>query len=215
MTKSKHKPLTDIVSDYRMIARQAYDNATDLREDARLLLNARNSPRAFSLGVACVEELMKAFIADLVSKGSAKPEDLKAELKGRVWPILTSHGSKHHLFALFLLLQAAKREGPGKVASVDKTLRETLTTDSIDVKGKAEIIKLVTTMEEKRQDSLYVGTKMVKGLIKTPKSEITREMCVDLLAKIDDFLPTVETNLKTSSEKYRDEAGKLAKERAA
>lgn len=76
------------------------------------------------MGVACVEELMKAFMADLVSKGSAKPEDLRAELNGKVWPILKSHGSKHRLFALFLLLQAAKNEGPEKVASVDRILRE-------------------------------------------------------------------------------------------
>lgn len=199
-------------SDYRLIAREAYDNATDLRADARFLLE-KNSPRAFAVSVACVEELMKAYMADLVSKGGAQPKDLKAEFDGRKWPMLTHHGSKQRLFALFLLMQAAKKEGPEKMASVDKTLRETLSTDAVDVKGKNEILELINRMEERRQASLYVDIKVNRGKLQTPKKSITRVMSEDLLKKIDEFLPIVETNLKISAERYRAEVAKLEDER--
>lgn len=200
-------------SEYQQIARLAYDNATELFDEARLLLREKDSPRAFTLAVASVEELMKSYLADLVWKGGAKPEDLQAELRGRKWPILTHHGSKHRLFALFLIMQAAKKEGTEKVESVDRMLRETLTTDSVNVKGMKEIVELITSMEGKRQDSLYVGTKVVEGRIKTPRQEISHKVCEDLFNRIEGFLPIVETNLKTSRERYQVETLKLARER--
>lgn len=81
------------------------------------------------------------------------------------------------------------------------------------MKGKDQIIELVTTMEDRRQDSLYVGTKVVNGKVKTPKTQISRAECLDLLKRIDEFLPTVETNLKTSTGRYQTEAAKLNAER--
>jgi AbiV family abortive infection protein len=89
------KKIQDSRLEYNSIARLAYENAIELLDEARLLLREKNSPRAFTLAVASIEELMKSFLADLIWKGSAKPEDLRAELKGKNWPILTSHGSKH------------------------------------------------------------------------------------------------------------------------
>ena len=78
---------------------------------------------------------------------------------------------------------------------VDRILRETLTTDAIEVKGKGEIVKSITSMERNRQDSLYVETKEERGVIKTPREVISQAMCEDLFAKIEAFLPIVETNL--------------------
>jgi hypothetical protein len=85
--------------------------------------------------------------------------------------------------------------------------------DSVDVEGKKEIVELITSLEDKRQDSLYVGTMLVGGRIKTPRKEISRQMCEDLFRRIEEFLPTIETNLMTTPKRYKNEAAKLARER--
>jgi AbiV family abortive infection protein len=195
--------------EYQTISRLAYDNGTELLEEARLLLREKESPRAFALAVASIEELTKAYLADSVWKQDLDPDALVAEFKGRKWKILTHHGSKQHLFALFLIMDAARQEGSEKMANVDKTLRETLMTDAIDVKGKNEIVELITSMEGKRQDSLYVGTKVEAGRIRTPKKEISRQMSEDLIGRIERFLPILETNLKLSKPKYQQELAKI------
>jgi AbiV family abortive infection protein len=200
--------------EFQRISRLAYSNGVDLLDEARLLLKEKQSPRAFALAVASVEELMKSYLADTVWKQDVDPNTLVAVLNGRRVKIPTSHGAKHHLFALFLIMQSAQQEGSEKMESVRKALTETLDLDAVDVKGKQEIKELVASMERLRQDSLYVDTKEVRGIIKTPKQVISKGMCKDLFAKIEAFLPTVETNLKLSKEKYQSELLQMQRERA-
>ncbi len=195
-------------SEYLEIARLGYANASDLYLEARLLFKERNSPRAFTLGVAAIEELMKSNIADIVWKTDLDPKDLKARLRKRDLPILTSHEPKHHLLAMFLVVRRARQEGPAKLEEVTSTLLKTLTTESLVLKGKADIARLVTSMEEKRQDSLYVGTARVNGRIKTPEKEITPEMTQELFKHIEELLSVSERNLKISKERYQQLAKK-------
>ncbi len=179
----------------------------DLRDEAHLLFE-QESPRAFTLAVASIEELMKSFLCDTVWKQNLDPSTLRAELKGKEWPILTSHASKHRLFALFLLLSEARKGGRKALEETIETLKTTLTTDALTLKGKAEIETLVKALEGRRQDSLYVDVKKKDGRIKTPHTEITPAMCDDLLKRIDQFLPTLETNLKLSRNEYQKELRK-------
>ena len=146
---------SDSDTDYREVARLAYSNGEELLNEAQLLLS-KDSPRAFTLAVASIEELIKAQLADMISKGSAEPSDLIAEMDGRTWPMLTHHKSKQRLLTLFLLLRAAKKEGgEAKELEVDKVLRDTLNTASVKVRGKEHIEELITNMESRRQYSLY------------------------------------------------------------
>jgi AbiV family abortive infection protein len=201
------------VSDYQVIARLAYENGVDLYEEAGVLLK-RGSPRAFTLAVASIEELMKSFLCDTVFKQDLDPDTLVAELDGKRWRILKSHKSKHILFALFLMLNQAKKEGQD-VEETRRLLETTLTTDSLRFKGKAEIERLILSMETRRQDSLYVDTKSEGGKVKTPKNQVTTEMSQDLISKIEEFLPTLETNLKVSRGGYMRELSKMRAEREA
>ncbi len=198
--------------EYQKIARLAYINATELLDEAQLLSKEKKSPRAFALAVAAIEELMKSYLADTVWKQDLDPDTLVVELNGRKLKILRSHGSKQHLFALFLIMQAARQEGRVKIASVARTLRETLNTASVEVKGKREIVESIASMERNRQDSLYVQTREERGIIKTPREVISQAMCEDLFAKIEAFLPIVETNLKLSKARYQSEMLQIHKE---
>ncbi|QQG49419.1 MAG: AbiV family abortive infection protein [archaeon] len=204
----------DAETDYWEIAKEAYLNAAELRDEAWLLMK-RGSPRAFTLAVASIEELMKAQLADMVSKGSAKPEELIAQVDGKKpWPIMTSHKSKQNLFALFLFLKAAQAEGgEAKALEVDKILRDTYNTDKVNLKGKGHIIDLITNMEVRRQDSVYVGTKGSKASLKKPKREISEPMKEELLMILEEFLLSVEKNLMVSKERYGTWARELDRER--
>lgn len=204
---------SDSETDYGEIARQAYSNGEELYREAGLLY-AKHSPRAFTLAVASIEELIKAELADMVSKGSAKPSDLVAEVDGQWRPILTRHESKQRLLTLFLLLRAAKKEGgEAKELEVDRILKETYDTGSVQVQGQEQIIELISKMETRRKDSVYVGVKGRKGEIKTPQNQISEKMCAELLDIIGDLLKSVEANLMVSKERYAAEARKLNEER--
>jgi len=204
--------MADSNAEYRMISRLAYDNGVDLYEEAKLL-HQKGSPRAFTLAVASIEELEKSQLCDLVSKGMVKPEELViVDKSGRKRPILTHHKGKQILFTLFLLTQAANKEGRAKVAEVYDTLMRTGTTDAVNVKGKKQIIEHIVSMESRRQDSLYVGTEGVGKQVKSPKRVISPKMAEYLLQRIGEYLTKLETNLMMSAQQYQAENKKRMKE---
>lgn len=171
-------------SEYGKVARLAYENGIDLYDEARLLLK-QNSPRAFALAVASIEELEKAFLCDTVWKQDLDADVLVAELGRKKWPMLTSHGSKQRLFGVSLLMSEARKGGRKALEETAATLERTLTTASLTLKEKAGIEELIFRMESRRQDSLYVGVKPEGGRIKTPKTVISTQMSKDLLEKIE------------------------------
>ncbi|MDA4124943.1 MAG: AbiV family abortive infection protein [Thaumarchaeota archaeon] len=205
--------MADPNTDYRTISRLAYDNGVDLYEEAKLL-HQKESPRAFTLAVASIEELEKSQLCDLVAKGMVKPEELVFEDKNGKHPLLTHHKGKQILFTLFLLTQAANKEGRAKVAEVYDTLMRTGNTDTVNVKGKKQIVEQIVSMESRRQDSVYVGTKGVGKQVKSPKKAISRKMAEYLLQRISEYLPKLKTNLMMSDQQYQAENEKRMKEYA-
>lgn len=200
----------EINAEYREIARRAYSNALDLHDEARLLLKEEKSPRAFTLAVASCEELVKSFLADIVWKEGLDPQTLYAERDdGRKRFILTDHTSKHGLFALFLFLAEVRRGGPAALEAVSEELMLTFKLDFGSVKGGASIEKMMRELERMRQDSVYVGVKLVNGRIKNPKQEITLDACEDLLKRIEEFIPRLEANLPVGRDQYQGWARKL------
>jgi AbiV family abortive infection protein len=195
-------------SEYGEIARLAYVNAMDLYDEARFLLKEKKSPRAFALAVASCEELVKSYLCDTVWKESLDPRTLLVERKGKKWPILTDHLNKHGLFALFLFLGEVRKGGRKSLEETIKSLKTTLALDFRSVNGGAEMETFVRAMEGRREDSLYVDVKPVKGRIRTPKEEITPEICRGLMKRIEEFTPLLEANLQLSRDEYQEEIRK-------
>ncbi|MDG6990418.1 MAG: AbiV family abortive infection protein [Nitrososphaerota archaeon] len=189
-------------ADYATIAWLAYQNSLDLHAEAKLLLE-RRSPRAFTLAVASVEESMKAMLADAITKGEARPEELLVgDDRGR-WGFLTHHGGKQTLFALHLLAQAARKRGQESLFQLVETLRTSGDLESVELDEKNAIMEQVTSMERNRQDSVYVGVTGRGDAVKSPKKVITTEMCETLIGQLADFFPILKANLKLTGEEYR------------
>lgn len=206
---SEREPLGEIElsrkeanSEYKEIARLAYANALDLYDEAKFLLQERKSPRAFALAVASIEELIKSVVYDSGWKQDIDPDLLLAESRGKKKSILLDHATKHQLYGLFLLYGEARKEGRKKAEEVFETLKTTGTTASLTLERKAEIDALITTLEGRRLDSLYVGVELEEGRVKTPKGEITLVMCQDLVTRIEQFIPFVESHLKLGREAF-------------
>ncbi len=94
-------------------------------------------------------------------------------------------------------------------------LERTMITNSLTLKGNAEIDKLILAMESLRKDSLYVGVKSEGGEIGTPKTKISTQMSKDVLLKVEQFIPILETHLKLSRSDYQKVLSKIRDEKRA
>jgi len=182
--------MADPNADYPTISRLAIANGIDLYNEARLLLQ-QDSPRAFALAVASAEELMKGVLAGFASVNRDMVGEFvfERERDGRKFPILTRHEGKHAFFGLFLLVQAAIREGGyARANEVLKAAAEVGDIEAVEVENKADIIRQIKSMETDRQDSLYVGVKGKGDNVKTPKKAISRAMTENLLGQIHTYI---------------------------
>jgi AbiV family abortive infection protein len=195
--------------EYREIARLAYSNALDLQDEAKLLFEAK-SPRAFTLAVASCEELVKCILAFFIWNEDIDPEKVWAERGGKRRPMLTDHTSKHGMFALFLFIEELRQErGSEAGAQVLKDAVEKGELNFDSIQGGARLEKFMRETESRRQASVYVGVKSIKGRVQTPKTEITPEICQDLLKRIEQFIPVLEAILPLDKATYRKWSGRF------
>jgi AbiV family abortive infection protein len=175
---------------YDRLARAAFENASELRDEAKLLFDKGRYARTVSLSVMSMEEQVKAIVSLLVSIGQVKSNDLRwRQARGLLRRRKTSkhlfldHKMKQVMFGYAYLNTKVGREVLEKVKAGETT---EMTTPFRSLHGMEDMTKMFQDLEGTRLDSIYVGIKE-KSMF-APNRKFNREQAETMLGCATELL---------------------------